>query len=79
MAIFNHQPNGTYNPKAEYSFQTDMYSFGVTLWELVSGKAPFSQYDDITVRVKYFNDEREAIPDECETEAPKVAALIQFL
>jgi len=66
-----------FQKKVEYSTQTDMYSFGVTLWEIASRKLPFDGEDSNRVISFHLTEQIEEIPKECEKEAPKIALLIK--
>jgi serine/threonine protein kinase len=53
---------------------SDMYSVGITLWELVSRRLPFQEVQKVaTIPVKVNNGYRDKIPDDC---PPKLKTLI---
>lgn len=44
---------------------TDMYAFGMVLWEIAARKEPFAEYDANRVMVFIFQGETEDIPKDC--------------
>jgi serine/threonine protein kinase len=61
--LFKRQPNNNYNYK-----KSDVYSVGVLLWEISSGRKPFESYDDdfkrIALMMEISNGKREIpVPD----------------
>lgn len=64
-----------FNRKAVYTQKSDIYSLGITLWELVSRKIPFSDANDPALIPSWVeNGEREEIPVNC---PKKLSTLIQ--
>ena len=62
--------------KAVYAKEADIYSFGITLWELVARKTPFEDaQNQALIKQWVLEGEREDIPEEC---PPKLARLIKF-
>lgn len=50
---------------SEFNHKADVYSFGITLWEMTTGKEPFEKYNDVkefVTAVAKFN-ERPTIPN----------------
>eukprot|EP01095_Lingulamoeba_sp_RSL-Kostka_P001906 TRINITY_DN126_c1_g1_i1.p1 TRINITY_DN126_c1_g1~~TRINITY_DN126_c1_g1_i1.p1 ORF type:complete len:324 (+),score=123.75 TRINITY_DN126_c1_g1_i1:92-1063(+) len=60
----------------EYDESADVYSFGIVLWELLTGKNPFPQVDSFNAMIDLIvnNDARPEIPDTC---PERLAVLIQ--
>jgi serine/threonine protein kinase len=51
--------------ESRYSIRSDMYAYGMVLWELVSRKTPYQGLDMAGIMGKVIlRDEREEIPDE---------------
>lgn len=48
--------------RAPHTEQSDIYSYGIILWEIVTGKIPYSRQDDTEVFKKVLSGEREKIP-----------------
>jgi predicted Ser/Thr protein kinase len=60
----------------KYTTQSDMYSYGMTGWEIVSRKRPFSETSPYAIMDLVCNkDKREKIPQDC---LPKIANLIRL-
>merc|ERR1719192_1123652 len=46
-----------------YNEKTDVYMFGSTIWEIMYGKEPWEEYDDVNVAMRVcMNDERLDFP-----------------
>ncbi len=64
------------DPPAQYSKYSDIFSFGVTLWEIVTCKIPFANAPNLGVAFQWVREgKREDIPEVC---PPKLARLIKF-
>jgi serine/threonine protein kinase len=48
--------------KKKYSYKSDVFSFGVTLWEMLTGTQPWEGLDHFDVMLRVFHGERLAIP-----------------
>jgi Protein tyrosine and serine/threonine kinase len=59
----------------QYTPQSDMYSYGMTVWEIVTRKRPFLETDPSVIIKLVGEGEREEIPQDC---PPKIANLIRF-
>lgn len=58
-----------------YSEKADVYSFGIVLWEMVTGEVPFKNMSTIDAAHAVVTSQlRPPIPADC---APKLAALIK--
>jgi serine/threonine protein kinase len=61
---------------AKYTQKSDIYSMGVTFWEIVSRKVPFGDAQDPAIIPTWImQGEREEIPEDC---PKKLATLISF-
>ncbi|RIB25822.1 kinase-like domain-containing protein [Gigaspora rosea] len=49
------------NPKYKRTKKTDIYSYGVVLWEISSGHKPFQSLKRIQIAIKIYNGEREKL------------------
>jgi len=59
------------------SKESDVYAFGMILWELASRRIPFEDTeDDIVVGTLLMQKDKEKVPEECERAHPSFAALI---
>ncbi|KAF0501380.1 kinase-like protein [Gigaspora margarita] len=47
------------NPKYKHTTKSDIYSYGVILWEISSGHKPFPTLKRIQIAIKIYNGERE--------------------
>ncbi len=62
--------------KAVYTKKADIYSLGITFWEIAARKIPFEDAADPSIIPTWVKDgEREEIPASC---PPKLASLIKF-
>ncbi len=62
--------------KAGYTKKADIYSLGITFWEIAARKIPFEDAADPSIIPTWVKDgEREEIPASC---PPKLASLIKF-
>ena len=56
---------------------SDVYSFGMILWEIASRKIPYEETEDDAIAKDWIKDgEKEIIPEECQRTYPSYAALI---
>ncbi|KAF0499945.1 kinase-like protein [Gigaspora margarita] len=47
------------NPTYKRTYKTDIYSYGVVLWEISSGHKPFPSLKRAQIAIKIYNGERE--------------------
>lgn len=60
--------------KREYSIKTDVWAFGVTIWEVITGgETPYADLDNLGTVVAVLNGRRLEIPKTCH---PRLAKLI---
>lgn len=62
---------------AKLSCASDMWAFGMVLFEITGRKLPFSNYSDTKVRDKLSKGESEKVPDICFKEAPEFAEVME--
>ncbi|EAY13731.1 TKL family protein kinase [Trichomonas vaginalis G3] len=48
-----------------YSFKVDIYSYGILLWEMLTGQIPFANLKDVDILPMVINGERPPIPSSC--------------
>ena len=53
--------------RPKYSFKSDMYAYGVTLWEIAARKIPYAGVEDVEIKEEVKAGNREEIPED----APK--------
>ena len=59
------------------SKESDVYGFGMILWEIASRKVPYEDAADDTIAMGWIKDgEKETVPAECQKTYPSYAALI---
>ncbi len=65
-----------YKRGAKYTPKADIYSLGMTFWEIAARKIPFADAADVSLIKDWVKDgERENMPNDC---PPKLASLIKF-
>jgi len=60
--------------KPMYTTKSDIYSLGITFWELAARKLPYSEVDKNVIPISVLQGKREEIPEEC---PEKMAQLIR--
>jgi Ran GTPase-activating protein (RanGAP) involved in mRNA processing and transport len=55
--------------------QSDVYSLGITMWEVAARKLPYAEAPTSLIRDLVKEGEREEVPEDC---PPKIASLIRF-
>lgn len=58
----------------KYTYKSDIYSLGITFWELASRQIPYAEHTSEAIPVFVSRGKREAIPEDC---PEKLAYLIQ--
>lgn len=57
-----------------HTMKSDIYSLGITLWELVSGQQPYKNINPPSIMLKVMKGVQDPIPEGCH---PKLATIIQ--
>ncbi|XP_006152702.1 mixed lineage kinase domain-like protein isoform X1 [Tupaia chinensis] len=66
-------PQGLENLFHKYDIKAEIYSFGIVLWEIVTGKIPFEGYDSEKIRQLVAVDrQQEPLGDDCPLELQEV-------
>ena len=47
---------------------SDIYSFGMVLWELVTRRLPYNKWTQAAALIRIHKKEKEEIPNDCPTE-----------
>jgi serine/threonine protein kinase len=61
--------------KPVHTKQSDVYSLGITIWEVASRKLPYAEAPPGIIQGLVEDGEREEVPEDC---PPKIASLIRF-
>ena len=65
-------PNKFKQKNYKFNEKSDVYSLGVVIWEISSGKPPFKDMDNDLCLVKIMQDRRETIVEDTPNEYSKI-------
>jgi len=57
---------------AKYSDKTDVYSFAIVMWEVLTRKVPYEDRNMMTVALDVINGNRPPIPSDCPENFAKI-------